>query len=178
MSEKLIEPKVLISEKRIAERVEELAQEIKNDYGDQEIVAICILKGAFVFFSDVLRHLDLPVKCEFMAVSSYGDKRVTSGEVKLTLDIHDPLQGKHVLIFEDIVDSGTTLQYLLNVIKARKPASIKVCTLLLKPTSVKHEVQLDYIGFRIGPEFVVGYGMDDAGKYRGIPYLGYLEPEH
>jgi len=178
MSEKLSEPKVLISEKRIAERISELAQEIRADYAEKEIVAICILKGAFVFYSDILRHLDLPVKCEFMAVSSYGDNRVSSGEVKLTLDIHDPLQDKHVMIFEDIVDSGGTLQYLINVIRARKPASIKTCTLLLKPTSLRHEVSLDYVGFRIGPEFVVGYGMDDAGKYRGVPYIGYLEPEH
>jgi hypoxanthine phosphoribosyltransferase len=172
------EPKVLISIEKLDERITELAAEIQNDYAGREIVAICVLKGSFIFFSDVLRKIDLPTSCEFLGVSSYGDKKVSSGEVKVTLDINEPLEGKHVILFEDIVDSGLTLSYLLSNLRARRPASLRTCALLMKPESMRLDVPVEYVGFKIGPEFVIGYGMDYAGKYRGLPYIGYLEPEH
>jgi hypoxanthine phosphoribosyltransferase len=171
-------PKVLIPEVKLQARVAEIAHEINHDYRGKQVVAICILKGSFIFFSDVIRHLDIPVTCEFLACSSYGNKMVSSGEVKITLDINEPLEGKHVIIFEDIVDSGLTLSYLVDMLKARKPASLKSCSLLLKPDALKTEVQVDYLGFKIGKEFVVGYGLDYAGKLRGLPYIGFIEQEH
>jgi hypoxanthine phosphoribosyltransferase len=172
------QPKVLIPEARLHARLTELAEEISVDYAGKEIVGICVLKGSFMFFSDIIRRIDLPIACEFMGLSSYGDKTVSSGEVKLTLDINDPLEGKHVIIFEDIVDSGLTLSYLQTLLRARRPASLKSCTLLMKPESLKAEVQVDYTAFKIGSEFVVGYGLDFAGRYRGLPYIGFLEHDH
>lgn len=171
-------PQILIPEIRLKARLEELAQEINNDFRGRDVVAICVLKGSFIFFSDLLRKLDLNVSCEFLGVSSYGNKMVSSGEVKVTLDLNDPIEGKHVLIIEDIVDSGLTLNFLINNLRARKPASVKSCSLLLKPDHLKTEVMLDYVGFKIGSEFVVGYGIDYAGKHRGLPYIGYIEQEH
>ena len=171
-------PQLLIPEIRLQKRIEEIAQDISHDYQGKEIVGICILKGSFIFFSDIIRRIDLPIACEFMGVSSYGSKMVSSGEVKVTLDINEPLEGKHVIIFEDIVDSGLTLAYLQNMLKARKPASLKSCALLVKPHSLKTKVEVDYKAFEIGSEFVVGYGLDYAGKYRGLPYIGYLEQDH
>jgi hypoxanthine phosphoribosyltransferase len=170
--------KILIPEVRLQQRVQEIAHEINHDYHDKEVVCVCVLKGSFIFFSDLIRHIDLPMSCEFLGVSSYGNKMVSSGEVKVTLDINDPLEGKHVIVVEDIVDSGLTLTYIMNALRARKPASIKSCSLLLKPDSLKTSIEVDYIGFKIGPEFVVGYGVDFAGKYRGLPYIGYLEHGH
>jgi hypoxanthine phosphoribosyltransferase len=172
------QPKILIPEVRLQARVTEMAHEINHDYRGQEIVAVCVLKGSFIFFSDIIRHLDLPLSCEFLGVSSYGNKMVSSGEVKVTLDMNEPLEGKHVIVFEDIVDSGLTLSYIMNSLKARRPASLKSCALLVKPDSLKADVQVDYTGFKIGSEFVVGYGIDYAGKHRGLPYIGYLEHGH
>src|SRR6478609_9023605 len=157
------QPKILIPEVKLQARVAELAQEINRDYRDKEITAVCILKGSFVFFSDIIRHLESPMTCEFLGVSSYGNKMVSSGEVKVTLDINEPLENKHVIVFEDIVDSGLTLSYIMNSLKARKPASLKSCSLLLKPDCLKTEIDVDYLGFKIGKEFVVGYGIDFAG---------------
>ncbi len=171
-------PKVLIPQVKLHARLAELAQEISNDYQGNEIVAVCILKGSFIFFSDLIRLLDLPMTCEFLGVSSYGNKMSSSGEVKVTLDLNEPLSGRHVVVFEDIVDTGLTLSYILNQLKARRPASLKSCSLLLKPDSLKTEVHVDYLGFKIGKEFVVGYGIDYAGKYRGLPYIGYVEQDH
>lgn len=173
-----LKPKILIPEVKLQARLTELADEILHDYKDKEIVAVCILKGSFVFFSDLIRKIDLPMSCEFLGVSSYGNKMVSSGEVKVTLDINEPLENKHVIVFEDIVDSGLTLSYIMNALRARKPASLKSCSLLLKPESLKTEVNVDYLGFKIGNEFVVGYGIDYAGKFRGLPYIGYVEHEH
>ena len=118
------------------------------------------------------------MSCEFLGVSSYGNKMVSSGEVKVTLDITEPLENKHVVVFEDIVDTGLTLSYIMNSLRARKPATLKSCSLLLKPECLKTEIDVDYLGFRIGKEFVVGYGIDYAGKFRGLPYIGYLEHGH
>lgn len=172
------EPKILIPEIKLQARVAEIASEINHDYQGKEIVAICVLKGSFVFFSDVIRKLDIPLSCEFLGVSSYGNKMVSSGEVKVTLDINEPLENKHVIIFEDIVDSGLTLSYIMNSLRARRPATLKSCSLLLKPDSLKADINVDYLGFKIGKEFVVGYGIDYAGKHRGLPYIGYLEHGH
>lgn len=177
-SESAKQPKILIPEIKLQNRVEELGQEISMDYRDKEIVAICVLKGSFVFYSDLIRKIDVPMTCEFLGVSSYGNKMVSSGEVKVTLDINEPLEGKHVIIFDDIVDSGLTISYIVNQLKIRKPASIKTCSLLLKPDSLKLPVEIDYVGFKIGAEFVVGYGIDFAGQYRGLPYIGYVEHGH
>jgi len=171
-------PKILIPEVKLQARISELAHEISHDYKGKEIVAICVLKGSFIFFSDIIRQLDLPLSCEFLGVSSYGSKMVSSGEVKVTLDINEPLENKHVIVFEDIVDTGLTLKYILNTLGARRPASLKACTLLYKPDSLKTEVQVDYHGFKLGREFVVGYGLDLAGKFRGLPYIGYIEHDH
>jgi len=171
-------PPVLIPEVRIQSRLAELGQEINHDYRGKEITAICILKGSFVFFSDLIRHLESPLTCEFLGVSSYGNRMISSGEVKITLDINEPLENKHVIVFEDIVDSGLTLSYIMNTLKARRPASIKSCSLLLKPESLKTEIDVDYLGFKIGREFVVGYGIDLAGKHRALPYIGYIEHGH
>ena len=171
-------PKILIPEVKLQARIAELASEISHDYRGQEITAICILKGSFMFFSDVIRHLDLPLTCEFLGVSSYGNKMVSSGEVKVTLDINEPLENRHVIVFEDIIDSGLTLSYIMNMLRARKPATLKSCSLLLKPDNLKVEVDADYLGFKIGREFVVGYGIDFAGKFRGLPYIGYVEHDH
>lgn len=171
-------PKVLIPEVKIQNRLAELAHEINQDYRGKEIVAICVLKGSFIFFSDIIRRLEMPMTCEFLGVSSYGNKMVSSGEVKVTLDVNDPLENKHVIVFEDIVDSGLTLAYILNMLRARRPASLKSCSLLFKPESLKTEVDVDYIGFKMGKEFVVGYGIDYAGNFRGLPYLGYIEYGH
>jgi hypoxanthine phosphoribosyltransferase len=169
---------ILIPEIRLQQRVAELAQEISQDYKGQEIVAICILKGSFVFFSDVIRHLDMPMTCEFLGVSSYGNKMVSSGEVKVTLDLNEPIEGKHVIVFEDIVDSGLTLTYIMNTLRARKPATLKSCSLLFKPECLKIPIDPDYVGFKIENQFVVGYGIDLAGKMRGLPYIGYIEHGH
>ncbi|MGZ3687776.1 MAG: hypoxanthine phosphoribosyltransferase [Bdellovibrionota bacterium] len=171
-------PKILIPEIKLQARVQELAREISHDYQGREITAVCVLKGSFIFFSDLIRKLELPMTCEFLGVSSYGNKTTSSGEVKVTLDINDPLQGKHVLVIEDIVDTGLSLSYVMNMLRARQPASLKSAALLLKPDSLKTEIDVDYLGFKIGKEFVVGYGIDFAGKFRGLPYIGYIEHGH
>jgi hypoxanthine phosphoribosyltransferase len=170
--------KPLIPEVKLQARVAELAHEIRHDYAGKEVVAICVLKGSFIFFSDLIRNLDLPLVCEFLGVSSYGNKMVSSGEVKVTLDLNEPIEGKHVIVVEDIVDSGLTLSFIMNMLRARKPASVKSCALLFKPESLKIDIDIDYVGFKIGKEFVVGYGVDLAGKYRGLPYIGYVEHGH
>lgn len=172
------QPKILIPEVKLQARLSEVAQEIAHDYAGREIVAVCILKGSFIFFSDIIRKIDLPMSCEFLGVSSYGSKMVSSGEVKMTLDLNDPIEGKHVIVFEDIVDSGLTLSYIMNLLKSRRPASIKSCALLMKPECLKTEIDVDYLGFKIGKEFVVGYGIDYAGQHRGLPYIGFIDQEH
>lgn len=172
------QPLVLIPEVRLEARLTELAQEISNDFRGKDITAICVLKGSFVFFSDLIRKLDTRLTCEFLGVSSYGNKMVSSGEVKVTLDINEPLENKHVIVIEDIVDSGLTLSYIMNTLRARRPATLKSVSLLMKPECLKTDIDVDYVGFKIGKEFVVGYGIDYAGKHRGLPYIGYLQHEH
>lgn len=170
-------PRVMIPETKIKQRIAELGSEISADYKGKDVIAICVLKGSYMFFADLIRKVDLPIHCEFISVSSYGNKTTSSGEVKITLDTTEPLSGKHVIIVEDIVDSGLTVQYLLNHFKARKPASLKICSLLFKPDALKNDVSLDYIGFKIANEFVVGYGLDYMGRYRQVPYIGVLDNE-
>jgi hypoxanthine phosphoribosyltransferase len=170
------EPKVYISEGDIHARVRELAHRLNDEFGKQEITLVCTLKGSVVFFTDLIRHLTMPVVCEFLGLSSYGDHTTSTGEVKVTLDLTEPIIGKHIVIIEDIVDSGLTLSYLVNYLKMRKPASIKTVTLLFKPKALKiRDLKLDLVGFEIPNEFVVGYGLDYAEKFRGLPYIGHLD---
>jgi hypoxanthine phosphoribosyltransferase len=171
-------PRALITESKLKTRIQEMANEITFDYRGKEIIAVCVLKGSFIFFADLIRKIELPITCEFMGVSSYGDKTSSSGEVKVTLDLNDAIHGKHVLLIEDIVDSGITIDYLVNTLKSRKPASLRVASLLVKPEAIKTDVQIDYSGFKIGKEFVIGYGLDYAGRFRQLPYIGVLENEH
>ncbi|MBC7395799.1 MAG: hypoxanthine phosphoribosyltransferase [Bdellovibrionales bacterium] len=170
------EPKVYISEADLKVRVRELADRINAEYGMQEITAICTLKGSVVFFTDLLRHLKMPVVCEFLGMSSYGNHTESTGEVKVTLDLNEPLIHKHVLVVEDIVDSGLTLTYILEYLQVRKPASIRTVALLFKPEALKSPtLKIDYIGFEIQNKFVVGYGLDCGEKFRGLPYIGALD---
>lgn len=169
------EPEVYLSAEQIKKRVAELAELINEHYGDQEITAICTLKGSIVFFKDLLASLKMPVICEFFGLSSYGAQTQSTGEVKVTLDLSDSLLGKHVLIVEDIVDTGLTLSYTIDYLKLKRPASLKTISLLFKPEALKAmALTLDYVGFEIPNKFVVGYGLDYAEKFRGLPYIGVL----
>jgi hypoxanthine phosphoribosyltransferase len=176
MEVKFFEPEVFISEIEIQNKVLEIAKKINAEYGTNEITAICTLKGSVLFYNDVLKKLNMPVNCEFFGVSTYGNQMVSTGQVKVTLDLSEPLEGKHVIVFEDIVDSGLTLQYLLDHLKVRKPASLRTAVLLYKPEALKvPQPKIDYVGFQIQNEFVVGYGLDYAEKFRGLPYIGILK---
>lgn len=168
-------PKVLISAKELKQGVARMAAKINADYGKNPVTGVCILKGGVVFFSDIIRRLKMPLRCEFLATSSYGDQKRSSGEVKLTMDAKYPLEGEHVIVFEDIVDSGLTLSYILNLLRARRPRSLKIATLLFKPECLKIQAKMDYVGFKIPNKFVVGYGLDYAGYYRNLPYVGVLD---
>ena len=166
---------VLISEEELKRRLDELAQEISADLREKDPVIICVLKGAFVFVADLIRRLDLPVTTEFIRVSSYGNNVVTSGEVKLELDLANSVSNRHIVLVEDIVDTGLTLQYLRANLQARNPASIQVCALLHKPENNVKLSTIDYVGFRIPGKFVVGYGLDYQGYYRNLPYIAQIE---
>jgi hypoxanthine phosphoribosyltransferase len=168
--------RVLLSEEEISARVKELAEQISNDMkGIERLYIIGILKGAFIFLADLTRQLEVPHIVDFMAVSSYG-KTVTSGAVRIVMDLREPIEGQHVLIVEDILDSGRTLSYLYQTLKGRKPASLRTCVLLRK---IKPEVTVpvNYLGFDIGDFWVVGYGLDYADKYRTLPYIAELKRE-
>ena len=167
--------KVLIAESDLKKRVKELAEEISRDYKGQTVILICILSGASVFFADLVRELDLDVRFEFMSVSSYGSGTVSSGEVKILKDVSYPIEGHHVIIVEDIIDSGCTLSYLKRVLAQRNPLSIKVCTILDKPSRRKVDFKGEYVGFEIPDEFVIGYGLDYDGKYRNLKDVCVLE---
>ena len=173
------ELEVLITEEEIKKRVSELARQISDDYqadGVEEIYILGVLRGAFIFLSDLSRQLTIPRRVDFIALSSYEDKSTTSGAVRLVLDVRAPLRGKHVLVVEDIVDSGKTLDYLLKTLKAREPASLKTCTLLQKPERLEVPTSIDYLGFTIPDKWVVGYGLDYADQYRTLPYIGVVQP--
>lgn len=172
------QPEVLISAEKISARVDELARQISSDYADKgEIVLIGVLKGAFIFLADLSRALSIPRHIEFIAVSSYEHGSVRSGAVRLVLDVRASIEGKHVIVVEDIVDTGHTLHYLIDMLKSRSPASVRTCALLHKEHRTEVEVEIDYLGFSIGDEWVVGYGLDFAEHDRTLPYIGVIQPD-
>jgi hypoxanthine phosphoribosyltransferase len=168
--------KVLISEEEIQAKLAELGGEITRDYEGHSLLLVGVLKGAFVVMADLARHIRLPVEFDFMAVSSYGAATKTSGVVRILKDLDHDLENRHVLIVEDIVDSGLTLNYLLKNLRARRPASLEVAALLHKSGLQKVEIAMRYVGFEISPEFVVGYGLDFGERYRNLPYVATLKP--
>jgi hypoxanthine phosphoribosyltransferase len=175
MSEKV---RVLLTEEEVNTKISEIAAQISEDYAGKEIHLICILKGGVFFTCELAKRITVPVTLDFMSVSSYGDDTKSSGVVKIIKDLDESLAGKHVLIVEDIIDSGRTLSYLIEVLKQRGPADIHLCTLLDKPERrVKKQVKVDYTCFTIPDEFVVGYGLDYAQRYRNLPYIGVVEFE-
>lgn len=170
-------PAVLISETDIRQRVEELARQISIDYADKgELILLGVLKGAFIFLADLSRALTIPRDIEFIAVSSYEHGSVPSGAVRLVMDVRESIEGRHVLIVEDIVDTGHTLHYLIEMLKSRNPASVRACALVHKEHKTEVDVDVDYLGFTIGDEWVVGYGLDYAEKDRTLPYIGVIQP--
>ena len=168
--------KVLIPEEKAAKRIEEIGRQISEDYAGRQVHLICILKGGVFFMCELAKRITVPVSMDFMSVSSYGDGTTSSGIVKIAKDLDEALEGKDVIIVEDIIDSGRTLSYLLENLKSRKPRSLKLCTLLDKPSRRVKEVELHYCGFSIPDHFVVGYGLDYAERYRNLPYIGVLKP--
>ena len=167
--------RVLVSEEKVDERIKELGQRISEDYAGKHIHLICILKGGVFFMCELAKRISVPVSMDFMSVSSYGDDTKSSGIVRIAKDLDETISGKDVLIVEDIIDSGRTLHYLIEVLKNRNPRSIRLCTLLDKPERRVKDVKVDYVGFDIPDEFVVGYGLDYAQKYRNLPYIGVVE---
>lgn len=168
---------VLFSEEQLDRRVREIAAQIEKDYEGKEIMLISVLRGSFVFMADLCRRIDLPCTLDFMSVSSYGKGTSSSGQVQITKDLSSDISGKHIIVVEDILDSGNTLSYLLKLLEQRNPASIRLCTLLDKPDRRVKQVEVHYSGFSIPDAFVVGYGLDYAEKYRNMPYIGILKPE-
>ena len=168
---------LLLSEEQIQKRVAELGRQITEDYKGKEIVLVGVLKGAIVFFTDLARYIEGDVKMDFISCSSYGSSTVSSGVVRILKDLDRPVEGKHVIVVEDIVDTGTTLSYLLENLQSRKAASVRLCSLLNKPDRRKVDVYVDYEGFVIPDEFVIGYGLDYDEKYRQLPYIGILKEE-
>lgn len=168
---------VLIPEETVDAKIKELGEKISEDYKGKELHLICILKGGVFFACELAKRITIPVSLDFMQVSSYGNATTSSGIVRIKKDLDDSMEGKEVLIVEDIIDSGRTLHYLIPVLQQRNPASIRLCALLSKPDRREAEVQIDYLGFEIPDEFVVGYGLDYAQKYRNLPYIGVVEPD-
>lgn len=173
----MADPAVLISEQDIEARVNELAAQISAEYADKgELVMVGVLKGAFIFLADLSRRLTIPRHIEFIAVSSYEHGSVPSGAVRLVMDVRASIEGRHVMIIEDIVDTGHTLHYLIDMLKSRNPASVRTCALLHKEHKTEVDIKVDYLGFTIGDEWVVGYGLDYAERDRTLPYIGVIEP--
>ncbi|MFZ5632038.1 MAG: hypoxanthine phosphoribosyltransferase [Bacillota bacterium] len=168
---------ILLTEEQIAQKVKELGERISGDYRGNEILVVGILKGAVIFMSDLIRHITVPLAIDFMAVSSYGKASESSGVVKILKDLDQSIEGRHVILVEDIVDSGLTLKYMLENLSTRKPASLKTCTLLDKPSRRQTDVVPDYNGFIIPDEFVVGYGLDYGEHYRNLKEIAVLKPE-
>ena len=169
--------KVLFTEEELRARVAQLGAEITRDYQGKDLVLVSVLRGSYIFMADLTRNIDLPCTMDFMSVSSYGAGTSSSGQVKITRDLSEPIEGKHLIIVEDILDSGNTLYYLRDVLNARRPASIAICTLLDKPERRQKPIKADYMGFEIPDAFVVGYGLDYAERYRNLPYVGIVKPE-
>ena len=172
MSERI---KVLLSEEEVDARIQQVAAKISKDYAGREIHLICVLKGGVFFTCELAKRITVPVSLDFMSVSSYGDDTKSSGVVKIVKDLDEPLRDKDVIVVEDIVDSGRTLSYLLDMLKARGPKSMALCTLLDKPDRRVIDVKVDYTGFQIPDEFVVGYGLDYDQRYRNLPYIGVVK---
>ncbi len=167
---------VLFDESALNARIAEMGAEITRDYAGREPMLISVLRGSYIFMADLTRHIDLPCTVDFMAISSYGSGTSSSGQVRIIKDLTDDVEGRDILVVEDILASGNTLAYLMELLKGRKPASLRLCTLLDKPSRRLKEVEVEYTGFTIPDEFVVGYGLDYAEKYRNLPYIGILKP--
>ncbi len=174
MAEKI---RVLLSEEEVDAKIKQIGEQISRDYAGKEVHLVCVLKGGSFFMCELAKRITVPVSLDFMSVSSYGSETKSSGVVKIVKDLDEPLKGKNVIVVEDIVDSGRTLSYLLEMLKDRGPAEVRLCTLLDKPERRVVEVQVDYTGFQIPDEFVVGYGLDYDQKYRNLPYIGVVEFE-
>lgn len=172
MAEKI---SVLISEQDVDARIAEIGAQISKDYEGKQVHLVCILKGSVYFTCELAKRISVPVTMDFMSVSSYGDGTSSSGVVKIAKDLDETIEGKDVIVIEDIIDSGRTLSYLLEILQKRNPSSMKLCTLLDKPDRRVRDVKVDYVGFAIPDEFVVGYGLDYAQKYRNLPYIGIVE---
>ena len=168
---------ILYSEEDLTAICKRIASEIERDYAGKEVLLVSVLKGSFVFMADLVRQLNIPCSVEFMAVSSYGNGTSSTGAVRITKDLNKDIEGKHLIIVEDILDSGITLGYLKGYLASRNPASIKIVTLLDKPKRRKNNIVADYFGFTVPDEFVVGYGLDYAERYRNLPYIAVLKPE-
>jgi hypoxanthine phosphoribosyltransferase len=166
---------ILVQRDELQHRVRELAQHISHDYAGRSLFLVGVLKGAVFFLSDLMRHLEVPCELDFMAVSSYGSSTDSSGVVRILKDLDAPIEGRDVLIVEDIVDSGLTLSYLLRTLEARNPASLKVCALLTKPGRRKVELPIEYVGFEIPNRFAIGYGLDHTERFRNLPYVAVLQ---
>lgn len=169
--------KTMIAEEELMQRIKELGESISNDYHGKNLSVICILKGSVMFMSDLVKYIRNPLTMDFMAVSSYGNETSSTGVVKIIKDLDETIEGKDVLIIEDIIDSGRTLHYLFQILKERRPNSIKICTLLDKPDRRVVSVPVDYVGFTIQDYFVVGYGLDYKQLYRNVPYIAVVEQE-
>lgn len=167
--------RTLLSEEAVDKRIEELGRQISKDYAGKQIHLICVLKGGVFFMCELAKRITVPLSMDFMCVASYGDGDISSGIVKITKDLDETLENKHVIIVEDIIDSGRTLAHLLKILNQRNPASMELCTLLDKPERRVCDVKVDYVGFEVPDEFVVGYGLDYAQRYRNLPYIGVVE---
>lgn len=165
----------IVTQEEMRTRIKELGRQITADYEGKDLILVGILKGAFAFYADLARAIRVPLRVDFLVVTSYGSKSSTSGKVKMVTDLTEDVAGRDVLLVEDIVDSGLTVQYLMKTLSKRKPKSIKACTLLSKPARRKVDVSVDYIGFEIANQYVVGYGLDYQQKYRNLPYLAVLD---
>ncbi len=165
----------MLSTEQIAARVRELGEAITREYTGRPLVLVCVLKGSFVFASDLMRAIDLPLRIDFLGTRSYGEGTESSGVVQITQDLSKPIENEDVIIVEDIVDTGLTIAHLMDLLRTRQPRSVKVCSLLHKPARAKVAVNIDYLGFTIEDKFVVGYGLDFAEKYRNLPYIGIVE---
>lgn len=169
---------ILFTEEQLKNRVRELGAAISRDFaGKEPVLLVSVLRGSYIFMADLSRSINIPVQIDFMSVSSYGAGTKTSGQVEIKKDLSDSIEGVHVIVVEDILDSGNTLSYLMNVLSARRPASISLCTLLDKPERREKPITADYVGFTVPNAFIVGYGLDYAERYRNLPYIGVLKPE-
>jgi hypoxanthine phosphoribosyltransferase len=172
MSERIV---TMFTQEQIAARVRELGAQITKDYAERNVVLVCVLKGSFVFAADLARAIDLPLRVDFLGTRSYGEDTESSGVVQITQDLSRPIDHEDVILVEDIVDTGLTVAYVIDLLRTRNPKSVKVCALLHKPSRARVQVQVDYLGFTIEDRFVVGYGLDHAERYRNLPYIGVVE---